>query len=149
MNCIFSSNIYAAIKSCTSNNAVIIMSKWVFALFYSTGEVKQIKSDLSLICSKTCTCVEKLYIYKISPLQPDWFLCNQFLCVCVCVCHNDLDSSLNKMCSAGGGQHNPAIAFKKRNTPLNTPVGREAGHYPEGCPVCNLETQKYTVQGPH
>lgn len=105
----FSSNIYAAIKSCTSNKTVIIISRWVFALFYSTGEVKQIKSDLSLICTKTCSCVEKtLRLQNISVAA--WLIFTQIFFLCVC--HSDLDCSLNKMCSAGGGQHKPAIALK-------------------------------------
>lgn len=67
--------------------------------------------------------------------------------------HDYSDCSLNKMHSAGGGQCNLAIVLKrehlKQYSPANASARRKAGHYPEGCPVCRLQTHKHTVQGPH
>lgn len=51
------------------------------------------------------------------------------------------------MCSAGGGRCYLAIVLKKGTFKTvfstKTSAKRKTGHYPEGCPVCKLQTHKY------
>lgn len=147
----------------------LLCSAWVRLEFSScppgtTSKVKQTQImsfemlfDQSLICAQRWPVASALW-KNLTPAKyqrlgnwsslidfPQYILSEHF--------HNDLDPPLNKMCSAGGGQWSLVILLKgehsKQYFPTDASARKKTGHYPEGCPVCKLQTHKYTVQGPH